>query len=434
MTRTKLPSSNKDLLETPFVEVSITMDELKKAYFNHNKSFSSGANLTFGEVCTLLTRLFNGGSVVAGNATSLAKIIALIKQDKREEAFRLWGDTAEEWTLRFPWLQPFGDSAMWNDIYAIHGDNQGNNLRNAMKSTADIVFSADWLDQQGGMSRLTAKLRRVGNIARLDAISQDIWLSAIDQGFRVHTESRWIEDLSESPIGELRNSLPVNFTAGYTGIFFRATSPDMTLVGNMVYSMALNHVNNMLSDLNRFARAGDGEDTFYSRIRSNIPLGAFLGNPVLSQDAVPVVGLHSNPGKLYNILRDKMPGGRNLRQQGVFAKPSQEAHRTGTAANLALVGKDGTTSRRKRAQGFRLLDRDTAETLKGALDVGGQVFTAHAVFEEYLEWYKNKRGLAARISLSNGTKEEWGKWGFNPWRFSEYPENARLFIKILEGA
>jgi hypothetical protein len=410
------------------------MDELKKAYFDHGKSFSSTTNLNFGEVCTLLTRVFNGGSVVTGNATSLAKIIALIKQDRREEAFRMWGDTAEEWTLRFPWLQPFGDSAMWASIYAIHGDSQGQNLRNAMKATADVVFLAEWLYQQGGMSRLTAKLRRVGNTARLDVISQDIWLSELDQGLRIHTASRWVEDLSENPLGELRTRLPVNFIAGYTNILFRATSPDMTLVGNMIYNMALDYVNTMLHNLNRFAWAGDGEDTFYSRIRSNIPLGAFLGNPVLSQNAVPVVALHSNPGKLYNLLRNRMPGGRNLRQQGVFAKPNREARRTGTAANLALIGKDGTSSRLKRAQGFRLLDRDTAETLKGALDVGGQVFTAHTVFEEYLEWYKNKRRLAARISLANGTKEEWGKWGFNPWSFSEYPENARLFIKILEGA
>jgi hypothetical protein len=202
----------------------------------------------------------------------------------------------------------------------------------------------------------------------------------------------------------------------------------------MVYNMALNYAGSMLYDLNRFARAGDGENTFYSRIRSNIPMGAFLGNPVLSQNSVPVVVLHSNPGKLYNLLRNRMPGGRNLRQQGVFAKPNREAQRTGTAANIALIGKEGTSSRRKRAQGFRLLDRDTAETLKSALDVGGQVFTAHTVFEEYLEWYKNKRRLAARISLANGTTEEWGKWGFNPWSFSEHPETAKLFIKIMEGA
>jgi hypothetical protein len=410
------------------------MDELKKAYFDHGKSFSSTTNLNFGEVCTLLTRFFNGGSVIAGNATLLAKIIALIKQDKREEAFRLWGNTAEEWTLRFPWVQPFGNSSMWTDIYAINGDNQGHTLRNAMKAAADVLFLAGWLDQQGGMSRLTAKLRRVGNTIHMETVSQDIWLSELDQGFRIHTASRWVEDLSDNPIGELQIRLPANFIAGYTNIPFRATSPDMTLVGNMVYNMALHYVNNMLYDLNRFARAGDGENTFYSRIRSNIPLGAFLGNPVLSQNAVPIVVLHSNPGKLYNLLRNRMPGGRNLRQQGVFAKPNREARRTGTAANLALIGKDGTSSRRKRAQGFRLLDRDTAETLKGALDVGGQVFTAHTVFEEYLEWYKNKRRLAARISLANGTKEEWGKWGFNPWSFSEYPENARLFIKILEGA
>jgi len=433
MTRTKLPS-NKDLLETPFVEVSLTLDEIKKAIYDRGPVFSDTVFLTFGEICTLLTRFFNGGSVVAGNATLLAKITALVKRDRHEEAFTLWNENGEEWTLRFPWVQPFGDSPLWRGVYAFHGEYLGNNLRNAMCGTADNLFAAAWLEQQGGMSRLTAKLRRVGEIGRLEAVTQDIWLSEMDQGFRVHASDRTVEDISEAPMGETRTRLPDSFTAGHTTVPFRATSPDMTMVGNMIYNMALQYVHNMLTDLNRFAMAGNGEDTFYKRIRSNIPLGAFLGNPVMSRDGVPVVGLHSTPGNLYNTLRNRMPGGRNLRQQGVFAKPSREAQRTGTAANLALIGKNGTSSYRKRAQGFRLLDRDTAEALKGALDVGEQVFTALAVFEEYLEWYKNKRRLASRIALANGNHEEWGKWGFNPWRFSEYPENARLFIKIVEGA
>lgn len=445
MARRTVPSSPKELIPTPFVEVLVSQEELDLAYFSRPQSRT--ANVSFMDMALLFTRFLKTARLVSGDRDAVNKLYSKISTHNYEDAASFFSALPPEgFTLQFSWVAPFGDvqrNELWKSMISVYGIEFVNTVSNLFDGPAVQVLNEAWLGGQEAMSKITLNFRAVTGEkpVRVDCITQDIWFPSMDQGIRVDPLTQKFEDLSDAPIGAdvLSKYKPdgTHFSPGYNTIPHRNVTGNLTLAGNLVYNMALNYAAGRLSNLNSFVTdfRNNPEDNFYTRIRTNLPLGAFLGNPITTTgyDSPPVVLLHNNPGILYQVFKEKLAGRDNLRQQGVFAPPSSEARRTGSAANLELVGKKAVTSRYRKGQGYLLYDRETATTLKGALRVEDEVFHAHEIFEEYLEWYKDRRKVAAQIMLRAGEPPpQWGKWGFNPWQFSQFPENARVFVKMKE--
>jgi len=441
MARIVTPSSPKELVDLPFVEIGVKLSEVEKEYYKPGSAvhYQKNSGMSFIQLALMLSHFLKGASLVCGNIDTLSEIMRLVKRNQFGDAHDLFSKCQEGWVLKFPWTAAHSSESEepWQKLSNVYGDSVSGAIKDVLEGCAGSVISEPWLSMMGTLSRNTIAITPVSGSSpvRLLCVEMDLWFPTIEQGVRIDGASRKITDISEGPltldgINNL-NARNLGFYAGHTSISTRLINPKMTLAENLTFNMLLQYVAGKMQNIQFYANG----DEFYKNIRSNLPLGAFFGQQVVTpaHDAPPLVLLHSNPGDLYKLLRDKFPGGRNLRQGGVFAHPSRAAKISGSAASLSLIGKNATTSRRKRGQGFLLYDRDTATTLKDALEVKDTAFVGHEMFEDYLDWYKEKRNLASRMTVRLGDPApQWGKWGFNPWRFSELPENARLFIKIIK--
>ena len=437
MARTITPSSPSALMDAPFIEFGVRMSAIEKLYYaGSESSYMQSHGLPFMNFALLLMHFLKGASLISGNEEQLRHLMRLINTNRYADALEHF-QTTEGWEIKFPWTKAHTDfdAEPWRRLCGVYGSDCVEDIKNVLGGVAANIIYGGWLGTSDTMSRNTVKISPVSgyNPVRIDCLTMDLWFPKLEQGIRIDGKTRKFLDLSEGPLEGYMESLDsqnFGFYAGHYNIPMRSWNPRFTLAENMTFNLILTYLVTKLTKVQYFSK----DDEFWQNIRSNIPLGAYFGNQIVipQWDAPPVVTLHNTPGDLYQMLRSKLPDGHTLRQGGLFVAPSSKARQAGTAATLSLVGKNATTSHRRKRAGYLLYDRDTAETLKDALAVRDSTFAGHEMFEDYLDWYKEMRSRAARITVKMGEPApKWGKWGFNPWRFAELPENARLFVKVL---
>ena len=447
MARSTTTSDPTKLFTAPFIEFTITHDEVNQEFFRENPNH--GVNLNthntaspFMLFATILNIFGKNTKLMEGDRESYDTFRGYISTGQYQSAFELMASQPADafWDLQFPWMQLYNARGKFKELEAIYGMETLHGIRNICKGIGPSVLFTPGLRSLDVMSRFRTRVsihnqKYSDAFIRYDTIYSDIWIPQSEQGVRIDGTTRKFTDLSEGPFGVegLSNSdtRSFGFFAGNTAIPNRIMNPNMSLAQNMMFNMCLQLIHNRVSSLNTWNKYQEG---FFSRVRSNVPLGMFLGQQLCVVEGVPVMLLHSDPSEAYSTFKTKTTYGHQLRWTGIQAAPNRQAKVSGTAATLSLVSKKTRVSRKRSEKGFRLFDRETTEQLADALDLHPCVVPTHDLLNEYLRWYQNLRDTARKIvKQKEGEAPKWGRWGFKPLAFSGYPGNARVFIKLVEG-
>ena len=84
MARRTVPSSPKELIPTPFVEVLVSQEELDLAYFSRPQSRT--ANVSFMDMALLFTRFLKTARLVSGDRDAVNKLYSKISTHNYEDA------------------------------------------------------------------------------------------------------------------------------------------------------------------------------------------------------------------------------------------------------------------------------------------------------------------------------------------------------------
>jgi len=334
-------------------------------------------------------------------------------------------------TIRFPWVNPYTNTALRQRLSMLWGDPVVSRGFETLKGSLGSVLGESWLVAQDARTRVTYDLWWNPNLPTLTNMklkTMDAWFPKINQGVSVDGVTRKMLDLSSEPVGEHLEALALRncaFYPGRSGVNCVLTRPKLTFLGNLFFNLGFIYVSQTLQNVNRWHH----NKSFFDRVDTKgLPIAAFLGCTGVVVDGDPCVTLHTSPRNAYNEVKRRAEFRDQLRWTGIHAPPSAEAVKSGTAANLNLVGKKTNTSRYRRNKNYLLYDRETATELRDAIGLHPAIMETHEMLDGYLDWYHERREEAARYFRSRKEEFKPGRWGFEPFAFAGVPETARLYM------
>lgn len=441
MARSVIPSEPSKLFPAPFVEANVSKsDILAEFYDTKDTMITTSRNSSFMEFAHMLNIIgFTKVKFIKGSTEKWEQMVTAIKRGLFQDAYQIFTTVSDtdEWTLEFPWTNVWGNNAKFDTLALTYGDHLIQQIRMILQGNSGEVIGADWLESQSATCRTQhrVKYRAGSQCVRFDTLQMDVWFPKLEQGLRLSGVGRRFYDLSDQPAGDddfAKNSLNrFSFTTGNTHIRHRQYRPDMTLAQNMTWNLCLQLVSNRLFNINGWVR---NKESFFDKIRSNIPLGMYIGQQVCIVEGQPMVLLNKDPSETYAIFKAKAAFAHQLRWTGILAPPSAAARQSGVEGNLGFMGKKTRTSRWRTPRGSLLYNRETTEKLGEALALDRGVLESHDVLNEFLAWYQDIKTTAQKmVRQKEGATPKWGRWGFKPLDFAGYPGNAKLYIKLTEG-
>ena len=439
MARSTIASIPSDIFPPPFVEFTVPKPDLMSFFYGEtaNIGYAHTHSCPFVDFMHTLSIFQGKVKFLGGSVEKWQGIMHSIKTGQTTNAFDIFSTitNGEFLELELPWMEPYTSKRLI-ELGAVFGDSFIGTLRNIIKGCVETVLWSGWLTSNAAScrTRMRVSFRQGSNCVRMDTVHTDVWFPTMEQGVRIEGVTRKFHDLSEGPLGlepiERGVFRSFGFNAVQLGITIKQMRPDMSMAQNMTWNMVLQFIATRLGDLNSWVLY---KDSFFAKVRANIPLGMFLGQQIVVVEGSPAVLLNTDPSEMYGLFKDKCSFAHQLRWQGIHAAPTTAAIKSGSSATLSLLGKKTRSSRRKYGQGYLLYNRETTEQLSDALRLERGTADSFDVLNDYLGWYQGLRDEAKKmVKRHEGSNPEWGRWGFKPLGFAGYPGNAKIYVKLVE--